>query len=313
MLKTNKLIALLLSTAFLVGLAFRITLSHLSIKNLPPSSDDALAQLLAESISKGESLPLLFTGQPYQFPVEAYLMSIFVEFFEPGAFAARIQLIVLAAITLIILCVIAVKLFKSEDRWPTLILLLIPSAYWLLHQSAYFVPQYTISALFAALIFYLAITINQSEDSSLIATLICGIICGVAISNHLLMLSVVIGAVAIIVIGANLRHSLVRAGLLIAAIFIGLIPYLLAVFTIQGAYDAIASRTDLGILFTRLYDVVISQALPGAMGLYPPYYPDYPVHISWGIPLRLLLIAGFLFILLFCCAIRTNHFFNNAK
>ena len=310
MLKRNKYIFLLLVAVVILGAAFRVVLSYLSINNLPPSSDDAIAQLLARSISKGESLPLLFTGQPYQFPIEAYLMSVFVDWFEPGSFAARIQLIVIGIVTLVLLCITAVKVFKLHNRWPTLILLLVPSAYWLVHQSGYFVPQYTVSALFAALMFYLAININKSENSSFTATLLIGLIYGLAISNHLLMLSVVLGSFAIIVVCGDLKRSLVRVGAICIGLAVGLIPYLLAVFTIEGAYDAITSRTDLGILFNRFYNIVISQALPGAMGIYPPYYPDYPVHISWGVPLRILFVTSFLLILLSSIFIRMSALFN---
>ena len=77
--------------AILIGLVLRIALSWNSVINLPPSADESISQLLADSISRGEKYPLLFFGQPYQFPLEAYLMSVFSEMLPNDAFGARIQ------------------------------------------------------------------------------------------------------------------------------------------------------------------------------------------------------------------------------
>ncbi len=309
---TNRLVLLLLIAAVVIGLALRLVLSYLSINNLPPSSDDSLAQLLAESISNGESLPLLFTGQPYQFPLEAYLMSVFVDFFQHGAFAARIQLIILSAVSLLILCIVVTQVFKEGERWPALLLLLIPSAYWLIHQSGNFVPQYTASALLSALIFLVAVKLNQRNQPMLMLTLFSGMLLGLAISNHLLVVSVVVGAVAIILFVGDIRLFLSRSIVITIGLVIGLIPYLLAIFTIEGAYDAISDRTNFQ-LTGRLYHLVIKYALPGALGVYPPFYPDYPAHINWGIPLRSPFALGFVALLIFCVSLSLAKFVKSLK
>ena len=46
------------------------------------------------------------------------------------------------------------------------------------------------------------------------------------------------------------------------------------------------------------------------MGIYPPYYPDYPVHISWGIPLRMFFVVSFLIILTVSIVLRVASFFS---
>ena len=235
----------------LIAIAIRLSLSYLSINNLPPSSDEAIAQLLAESIAKGEQYPLLFTGQPYQFPIEAYVMSLFVDFFDKNALAARLPLIIIAIVTLVLLCLAAVNAIDDGNHWPALLLILIPSAYWLLHQSAYFVPQYTASAFLSAIMFFLAIKVNQNTNYATLLSLILGIAAGLGISNHLLTISVVIGALLMIAFSGSFNRSVFRVGIFSVGLIIGLIPYLLAISTIDGAYDAISSRTNFRILFSQ--------------------------------------------------------------
>ncbi len=307
----NKHHLYLLIFALLIGVGFRIILSFLSIYNLPVSSDEAISQLLAESINTGQHYPLLFTGQPYQFPIEAYVMSLFVNIFDNGSMSARLPLILINLSSLVILCMATVNVIENKNRWPTLLLLFIPSAYWLLHQSAYFVPQYTVAAFLSAVLIYLVIKVNQSKSSSLFLSLMTGVISGLVLSNHLLTLSIVAASFLVFIFSGNVKRGLIRGLVFMAGLLLGLLPYFLAIIYIEGAYDAITNRIDLSIVFERLYNVVISQALPGAMGVYPPYYPDYPVHIEWGLPLRLFMVASFLVVLAFIFILRLKHFVSN--
>jgi len=295
-----------------VGLALRVALSWYSVMNLPPSTDESISQLLAESISRGEQYPLLFFGQPYQFPLEAYLMSVFSGMLPNDAFGARIQLFLLRLLTTVLLCAVAIQVFDKDKRLPTLALILVPSAYWLVYQAGYVVPQHSVFAFLSALIFLLAIHLNRRVSPAYLLTVSIGILSGLSISNHLLALSVVAGAFLVVVFTGSMRLFFLRSPAFAVGLLIGLIPYLMAIFTIDGAYDAIASRLDPGVFFHRFFNVVIGQALPGAMGIFPPRFPDFSDHIEGWAPLRLLFIAGFLLVLFSLILIRLYKFYTHA-
>ena len=189
-----------------IGLALRMALSWNSVMNLPPSTDESISQLLADSISRGEQYPLLFFGQPYQFPLEAYLMSVFSGMLPNDAFGARIQLFLLRLLTTVLLCAVAIQIFDKGKRLPTLALILIPSAYWLVYQAGYVIPQHNAFAFLSSLIFFLAIHLNRRESPAYLLTVSIGILSGLSISNHLLALSVVAGAFLVVVFtGSALR------------------------------------------------------------------------------------------------------------
>ena len=301
----------LIAAVAITGLLIRIVLSHFSIVNLPPSSDEALSQYLAEKIAYHAEYPLLFAGQPYQFPVESYLRSLFAGVFEPGALEVRLPMILLHLLAVFVLCVAIVRTAPLKSAWTGLFIILVPSGYWLLHQSAYFVPQYTISALLSALIFYLVIKVSNSRLMMPVHTGIVGLLSGLALSNHLLLLPVVCGAFIAIVICGDLKRFVGRCMIFILGLIIGLIPYLLAVLMIDGAYDEITSRADPGIILKRLDQIVISQSLPGAMGLYPPYFPDLSGRIQWGLPLRSVFLSAYALILMVCTISRLKSFWIN--
>lgn len=294
-----------------VGLALRVALSWNSVMNLPPSTDESISQLLADSISRGELYPLLFFGQPYQFPLEAYLMSVFSGMLPNDAFGARIQLFLLRLLTTVLLCAVAIQVFDKGKRLPTLALILVPSAYWLVYQAGYGVPQHTAFAFLSSLTFLLAIHLNRRVSPAYLLTVSIGILSGLSISNHLLALSVVAGAFLVVVFTGSMRLFFQRAPAFAGGLLIGLIPYLMAIFTIDGAYDAIASRLDPGVFFHRFFNVVIGNALPGAMGIFPPRFPDFSAHIEGWAPLRSLFVAGFLLVLFSSILIRLYKFYTH--
>jgi hypothetical protein len=296
-----------------VGLALRVALGWNSVMNLPPSTDESISQLLADSISHGELYPLLFSGQPYQFPLEAYLMSVFSGMLPNDAFGARIQLFLLRLLTTVLLCTVAIQVFEKGKRLPTLALILVPSAYWLVYQAGYAMPQHSVFAFLSSLTFLLAIHLNRRVSPAYLLTVSIGILSGLSISNHLLALSVVAGVFLVVVFTGSRRLFFQRAPAFAGGLLIGLIPYLMALFTIDGAYDAIAGRLDSGVFFHRFFNVVIGYALPGAMGIFPPRFPDFSAHIEGWAPLRSLFVGGFLFVLFSSILIRLYKFYTHTK
>jgi hypothetical protein len=307
----NKQYIYLISAVAITGLLIRIVLSHYSIVNLPPSSDEALSQYLAERIANYAEYPLLFVGQPYQFPVESYVRSMFTGIFEPGALEVRLPMILLHLLAVFMLCLAILHTASLKSSWPALFIILVPSGYWLLNQSAYFIPQYTASALLFALIIYLVIKVSNSSLMMPLNTGMVGLLSGLALSNHILLLPVVCGAFIASVICGDLKRFVGRCMIFILGLVIGLIPYMLAELMIDGAYDEIISRADPGIILKRLHQIVISHTLPGAMGLYPPYFPDLSDRIQWGLPLRSVFLTAYALILMLCTISRLKSFWIN--
>jgi len=61
-----------LAALLLLGLALRVSFFAISVHRIPPMADEAITALQAKQILQGHC-PLLFTAQPYMFPLESYL------------------------------------------------------------------------------------------------------------------------------------------------------------------------------------------------------------------------------------------------
>ena len=290
----------------------RLSFSYFSLINLPPSSDEAIAIILAQEIAEGSRYPLLFIGQPYQFPIEAYLMAPLVNIMPNNALGARYLLLILGAISTLIFLYSAWKIFPKNRSWPSLLLILIPSAYWLTWQSAYAAPQYAISSVFAALLFYFAWKLNQREKPEIGLTIFIGIIAGLSLSNHLLLISIVIGTAFIVIFNGSFIRSMKRLPSYLLGLTIGLTPLLLALYTIPNAYEKLSSRLPLDRSLARAYETVLQHTLPATLGANPPYFGDYPNHLNWGDEVRLLIVSLFSIIILITIVVQLKRFFSQS-
>ena len=291
-----------------LALGLRLVLSYLSILHVPPSADEAIAIMLAESIARGEDYPLLFTGQPYQFPIEAYLMSPLVEAVPRGTLGARYQALLLGLVATTIFLAAAFRAFDKGGRWPALLLIALPSAYWLLQQSAYLPPQYAISSVFAALLFYLAVTITRDSSPSYVLIFSAGLVSGLALSNHLLLISVVAGFLLIVTFNRQRSLTFLRIPAFAVGLLLGLTPFILAVSTIPGAYQDVSSTVTLPAAVDRLFNIVVPYALPGAMGVNPRFFADYPARVMWSPALGPVFAIGFSVLLVFIILARIRSF-----
>ena len=288
-LKTYAIVILVCGLA----LGLRLTLSYYSLIHLPPSSDEAIAMMLAESISRGEDYPLLFTGQPYQFPIEAYLKSVAAQFFSHGSLQARYQTLLLGMIGTFGFLAVAYRIFGEGERWPAMLLIALPSAYWLTQLSAYAPPQYAISNVLAALLFFLTVLIIEKRSSAIFLVFLAGVVAGLALSNHLLLISVVIPVFLTIVFNGHRVYTLARVPAFTVGFLLGLVPFILAMITIPGAYEGIATAASLPYAVDRFFNLVLPRALAGAMGVNPPYFGDFLRHVDWGQPLGTVFAISF--------------------
>ena len=198
------------STLLVVGiivfaLLLRLLLSYTSLTKLPVTGDEASLALLAKMIWQGE-LPLLFIGQPYQFPTESYLMAPFTQWLPQTAFGARYQMLLLGLLSTPGFLLIALKAFPNKDRWPALLLILFPSAYLIILTSAYAPPQYSMAITLGWMSIYCALR-GKDAARGLIFLGFSGLCCGLGFSNHLLTVSVTAGIFTIVIFSGSLKKS----------------------------------------------------------------------------------------------------------
>lgn len=290
-------IGVILPAALVVlAIALRLVFFVVSVHNLPVTSDEASNYLLAQDIAAG-ARPLLFLGQPYQFPADAYLYSLFVHLLPNSPLGARIIPFALCLLAVGLTTFALCRAVPSGYRWPGLLLILFPSSYLLCLQSAYFIPQYATFLLLASLLLALA-ALAAGQPRSIAPSLLAGLVGGFAFSSHMLALSLVTGAVLVCCAGPRSREIVRRASCFGAGLALGLIPYLWAGWFIEGANAAVTNQKPLAAAAKHLLHPVLSLLLPGALGANPPVFPDFDTHLTQGAWLSLLVSGLFLLVLL---------------
>lgn len=279
-----------------LAIALRLVFFVVSLHNLPVTSDEASNYLLAQDIAAG-ARPLLFIGQPYQFPADAYLYSLFVHLLPHTPLGARIIPFVLSLFTIGISAFALCRAVPPGHRWPGLLLILFPSSYLLCLQSAYYIPQYTTFFLLVSLLTALVV-LAARKPQRVAPPLLAGLIGGFAFSSHMLTLSLLVGAALVCCAGARPMEILRRSFCFVAGLVLGLIPYLWAELTIEGANAAVTSQQSLAIAAHKFLDPVLSRLLPGALGANPPVFPDFDLHLEQGAWLSSVASGLFVFVLL---------------
>jgi len=295
---------------FIVAMLIRLIFLWISLSNLPVTSDEASSVLLAKMIFRGE-LPLLFVGQPYQFPIESYLMAPFVEWMPRTPIGARYQAIILGLAAFWGFFAIIRRAFPAGFRWPAILLICFPSAYFLIYLAAYAPPQYSIS-LTLAWVSILAVLRSRQSPRKYLLLMIAGFSCGLAVSNHLLTVTISAGVFALVFFSGPVRKSL-RGTLVFAfCCLLGALPYFLAIWLVPGAYKNLPSSMELFDTLGRMIVPALTITLPGAMGVNPILFPDLAGQINWPASLRSIFAVFYASLLLSLIAQRIKVFFSTA-
>lgn len=269
---------------FIVAILVRLIFLWISLTNLPVTSDEASSVLLAKMIFRGE-LPLLFVGQPYQFPIESYLMAPFVEWMPRTPFGARYQAIILGFAAFWGFFAITRRAFQPGSRWPAVLLICFPSAYFLIYLAAYAPPQYSMS-LTLAWVSILAVLRSRQSSRKYLYLMIAGLSCGLAVSNHLLTVTISAGVFALVFFSGSARKSLQETIVFAFCCLLGALPYILALWFVPGAYQNLPNSMDLIDTLSRMIVPALTITLPGAMGVNPILFPDLAGQINWPASLR---------------------------
>lgn len=280
-----------------IGVALRVHFGFVSVTHLQPSSDESILMLQAQDIRAG-ARPLLFTAQPYLFPLESYLIAPFVKWLPATALGARVVPFLLQLAALAAGLLLLRRIAHGPAWFAGAALMLVPSAYLLMVQSAYRPPAYSALLLLFPLCLGLADQARRSSQPALwlMATGSC---CGLAFSGHMLALPYVAASLLLAVAVPDRRQIVPRVALAAVSFGVGLAPYLLALLRMPGAHEAVAMPITLREVLVRLWQPTVNYTLTGALGLRVPCFVDestapslLPGLDTAGAVLFLLLLAG---------------------
>lgn len=297
--------ACLIAAAFILRAVF----AWFSLANLPATADEATIALMAKMIAHGD-FPLLFMGQPRLFPVESYLMAPLIEWLPRNAFGARYQTLLQGLLSLAGFLLIVRNAYPPGKRWPAAVLILFPSTYLLMLTSAYAPPHYPMEITLAWISIYILLKWRQNRNSPLLVLI--GFLCGLGLSNYLLSVTISAGVFMLIVFdGSSLRK--IRILFLFAAGFlVGMIPYLLAIWLIPGAYGSLHAAVPFDRIISTMQHTLFTNTFARAMGVNPPVFPDMSVQrFHWPAIFQLIFAAGYLVLLTYVVAERVRTFYRS--
>lgn len=265
------------------AVTLRVALFCTSITSLQSSSDESVAALQAQDVSRGD-FPLLFTAQPYLFPIESYIMAPFAGVLPPDAFGARLIPFLLGLLTTLISLRLLQRSSGGKTCWTGALLILFPSSYYLTLQSAYALPGYTALPLLAGLGLLAACNADGEGRKAWVAAFLAGVIGGLMFSSHMLALPVALMLAACVCLGSGWRQAIASSSCFAAGAALGLAPYLVAKILIPGAHAAATATRPFAQALERLWSPALAHTLTTALGLRTCVFPDDDSVALTGLP-----------------------------
>ncbi len=259
-------------TLLIFSFIIRFLYLSVGLKNFTINGDEATNFLQAKEIANGVK-SLLFWGQPYQFPIEAYLMSFFYPLLEWNTFGVRIIPFLICLLSFFIFLLLFKKIGNFKETWPGVLLLLFPSTYSLLRQTILFTPQHSITLLFSALCPLMIWYVKNSRYPKSFSFL-GGLFAGLAVSNHLLAASIVLLTTLAICFARSFKTAVRNTIYYTLGILLGLSPYIYVKLYIPGAYQKVAERYPWHESFDQLWNPILNTLIPEAIGINTIFYPD---------------------------------------
>ncbi len=289
---------LALGLFLLAAVGIRFAVAKAGLDHLPVTTDEAIVVLMAKQILQGE-LPLVAMAQPYQFPLESYLMAPLVELMPRNAFGARFLSFLAGGLTLALLMGIAWKLAPEGRRWPMAALILFPSAYLLMIQFGYSLPHNNSSLVMclAGVLLATAIPTWPSLRSAGLVLLI-GALCGLAFTNNMVVLSLILPIGIVALTRAGFKGIFAHLPPYALGLGLGLIPYLAGMYLLPGAQTAVAGTRALSEAISRIWSPTLSFTLPRGMGVDPTTFPDTTNLLGFGEVFALPMTVFFCIVLL---------------
>ncbi len=273
---TKEKLPYLLFSTFFAALGLRLIFFLVSCLFVEPTGDEGLLMLQAKHIWQGKEVPLLFWAQPYTFPLESYLNAPLTAFLPSNAFGARFLAWFWGLASCLLALAIVRRMGTLREVWPAYLLVLFPSAYWLMMQSAYAPPSYP-SYLGLYFLAILCARISQDAPSismNLLLVALSGFFAGLACSITLLAAPLVAGLGLFFLMRGNFGASLRQGGVFGLSVIVGLVPQIMARVMIPGAYAAVSGNRSLPDALVTIWKTAIQWTLSGSFGIRYPFFPD---------------------------------------
>ena len=294
----------LILLAVLAAIALRLYVASAGLKYIPVTADEAITVLQAQRVLKGE-WPLLVMAQPYEFPAEAYVTSLWARFALGSSFGARLLEFAAGFISLFLLLRIFRSLWPSEHGGIAVLLLLFPSAYVLMTQFGYGIPHYNLPAVLCWIVMLIALkTAERVSPGALAAKFTAGALGGLAFSETMLSAVILAPAFMILCSRPKWRIGLVNVALIAMGAVLGLIPFFTVYWLYPGAHASVAEFLPMAKAVARLGTLPFGCALPGVLGCAPPVYADIPTFLDFRTEWRWAIVYVFILVLITCTAIR---------
>jgi hypothetical protein len=242
--------------------------------NIPVTSDEAIRVLQSKQFAAG--IPKLFLWtQPYQFPLQSLLEAPFVNMLPRNGFGARLPSYLMEFASIALLLIALRRCSCLRECWPGCALLLFPSAYILMSRFGYPMLGYTSITLLWSLAILLAILeCGKASSMALPMVMLNGFLCGLAYTNNLLALAVVLPIAIVVCLGSSFRNMLLRLPAFSLGCFFGLLPYLIGIWRYPESRTVVSSTRPLRDALARLWTPAIMDTLPRALGADPGLFPD---------------------------------------
>lgn len=276
-----KRLLLILAVVLAVGaVTIRVAMFGTGVRAIPTFDDECKISLQAKQIARGH-FPLLILASPYIFPLEAYLQAPFIHVLPRNAFGARIQVFGMGFVAILLSLLILRRWGSWRETWPGIALVLFPSAYLMILQVGCALPGYPTLMLLAVLIVWLGQRHAESERRLWVYALLGGIAGGLAASDTMLALPLLIAGGAMIAVGRSLKTALISAPVFGIGAFIGLSPHLAAKYLNKSAFHAVQQNVSLREGLDKILSPLLDPALPTAFGWAPTIFPDHKDRIPW--------------------------------
>ncbi len=257
----------------LVALGLRLASFVVSVTHIPACADEAIIMLQAEQILRGH-FPLLFMCQPYLFPMESYLTAPLFLVLPHNAFGASFVPVILNTLACFGLLWLCRRVCPEECRWPAVLLILFTSPYTLMVQTGTEPPSYSAVAFFSVAALMATVRYRERGDHPVVGPLVAGLLCGLAVTSNLIAVPVLVMCALSVFLGDGWRTLLRAIPSFCVGAFLGLLPYLIGVWTVAGCGRCVTQTLPWNEAWDRLWRTSITVSVPYTIGPRSCLYPD---------------------------------------
>jgi hypothetical protein len=265
-----------------MALSLRFYMMTASSSYIPVTADESITIMQAKEIASGH--PKLFVwAQPYQFPMETFMVSPIVNLLPRNGLGARFHSFFISFLSMIATLLVFFKMKPLSRSWVGMILVLFPSSYLLMIQSGYPHPHYTPAFLFWW-IAILAVLYLKPEFSvrKILLLGIAGFFCGLAFTNNMISVAIVVPIAIVACFGTRPKQLLMNVPLFGLGVFCGLLPYLAGIWRYPDAQAPVAGVRPVGEVLARIWPA-LTQTLPRTMGIDTCLIPDSHHTLNSGV------------------------------